>query len=152
MTIVELYSKDDCKLCDDVKASLEKLHKDYSFRVREIHLSESDPKYKEYQTKFPVVMAEGVELSGRISEADLRKLLNPGPATALFYVAKFLEALGMVTVLFGFIYGLLGDMWTDLYFFLGGIVVFAVGRVIEKYEEKKRKAKRVNQRSQPAGA
>ncbi|HWP82287.1 MAG TPA: glutaredoxin family protein [Bacteroidota bacterium] len=142
MITVELYSKDNCSLCDEVKELLKKLRKDYAFRLIERHLMESAPRYQEFATKFPVVIIDGQELSGKVSEADLRNLLDPGPPTFLFFVAKFLEALGMITVLFGFMYGLLGDMWTDLYFFIGGIVIFYTGRVLERQEETKRRARK----------
>lgn len=147
MTIVELYSKDDCSLCDDARALLEKLQKELPFKVREVHLTESDPLFERYRTKFPVVVIGQAELSGKISEETLRSLLDPGPPTALFYFSKFLEALGMITVLFGFVYGLLGDMWTDLYFFLGGIAVFVIGRVLEKSDAKRREARKLREQT-----
>jgi len=46
--------------------------------------------------------------------------------------AKFLEAIGIASVMIGLVQGIRGDMWTDLYFFLAGVVVFYVGRIIEK--------------------
>jgi hypothetical protein len=150
MITVEFYSKDDCSLCDDVRATLGKLQKEFPFRVNEIRLAEPDPLFEKFRTRFPVVVAGGIELSGKISEDALRNLLEPGPPTPLFYFSKFLEALGMVTVLFGLIYGLLGDMWTDLYFFIGGIVVFALGRFLEKRDEVQRDLRR-RARQQIAG-
>jgi hypothetical protein len=32
----------------------------------------------------------------------------------------------------GLMYGVAGDMWLDLYFFLAGIAVFSLGRLLEK--------------------
>ncbi len=47
-------------------------------------------------------------------------------------IAKFLEALGIAATLLAFVQGLYGDMWGELYLFIGGIVVFLIGRYMEK--------------------
>ncbi|MBI4417798.1 MAG: hypothetical protein HY563_03410, partial [Ignavibacteriales bacterium] len=71
--------------------------------------------------------------SGKVTDNDLWALfLSLTTPPRLYYLAKFLQALAIVVVFFGFMYGLLGDMWTDLYFFLGGIGIFVVGWMIEK--------------------
>lgn len=46
--------------------------------------------------------------------------------------AKILEALGIACVIIGLVQGIYGDMWGELYLLLAGIVVFFVGRMIEK--------------------
>ena len=56
--------------------------------------------------------------------------------------AKLLEAIGIACVMIGLIHGIRGDMWGDLYLFLAGIVVFYVGRIIEKRKVPKGQAKR----------
>ncbi len=53
--------------------------------------------------------------------------------------AKLLEAIGIACVVIGLVNGIRGDMWTDLYLFFAGIVVFYVGRMIEKRQEKRGK-------------
>ncbi len=45
---------------------------------------------------------------------------------------KILEALGIAAVMIGLVQGIMGDMWGELYFFLGGIVIFVIGRLMEK--------------------
>lgn len=45
---------------------------------------------------------------------------------------KSLEALGIASVMIGLVQGLYGSMWSELYFFLGGIAIFFVGRLLEK--------------------
>lgn len=143
MNVVEIYSKEHCALCDEAKGILARLKKEFPFELREVKLTDHHPLYPVYKNAVPVVlMPNGVRVSGQLSEDQLRTLLHsllrpPG----IYYAAKFLEALGMVTVLFGFLYGLIGDMWTDLYFFLGGIVMFAIGWGLEKWEARKRKTK-----------
>lgn len=146
MHTVELYSKENCRLCDEAKEMLQRLQKKLNFELKEILLTENDPKAKEYQTLVPVVIVDGQhQFNGRISEKDLLTILKfvPNP-TPLFYLAKFFEALGLLTVLFGFIYGVLGDMWTDLYFFLGGLGVFGLGWILERLSRK-----RVEKRQSP---
>lgn len=142
MNRIDVYSKADCKLCEEAKELFHRLNGEFGFEVKEIPLSPSDPEFKRYQNSFPVAVASnGKTVSGKITEEQARDLfISLTPPPPVFYVAKFLEALALVGVLFGLIYGLLGDMWLDLYFFLGGIVVFAAGRMIEKWEVRRRRA------------
>ncbi len=49
------------------------------------------------------------------------------------YIAgKVLEAAGIAALILGLVQGMYGDMWGDLYMLLAGIVVFAVGYLLEK--------------------
>lgn len=136
MTRVELYVQPACTLCENAKALLKRLRKEVPFELQEIFLSEDHPKYKEYLVSVPVVVVNGAkEISGEITEQRLREALGlVYTFTPRLMIAKFLEALGFMTVFVGFFYGLLGDMWTDLYFFLAGIALFAIGRMLEKRE------------------
>ena len=135
---IELYSKEDCKLCDDARKVLKRLKKEFFFDVKETKLTENHPKFKEYFMAIPVVAINNRQFSGNIVENELRKFLKDlKPPTRVFYLAKSLEALGFLTVAVGLMYGLVGDMWTDLYFFLGGILVFSIGRTVEKRELKR---------------
>lgn len=135
MRIVELYSTHDCGLCVEAKNLLAKLQQQFPFELREITLTPGHPRYEKYLTLVPVVVIDGTqEFPAPITEQQLLSaLFTPGKK---FYAGKFLEALGLVTVIFGFVYGLLGDMWMDLYFFLGGIVIFLAGWMLEKQERK----------------
>lgn len=53
--------------------------------------------------------------------------------------AKLLEAIGIAATMIGLVQGIYGDMWGELYLFLGGIFVFLVGRRMEKSWERKHK-------------
>ena len=53
--------------------------------------------------------------------------------------AKGLEAVGIAAVMLGLVQGLYGDMWGELYLFIGGIIIFLVGRRLEKRWEKSAK-------------
>ena len=55
------------------------------------------------------------------------------------FLAKTLEALGISAVIIGLIQGTYGnDMWGELYFFLGGMLVFFIGRRMEKRLERQK--------------
>lgn len=141
MNVIEVYSKDDCSLCDEAKGLLARLQNEFSFEIKETLLTPEHSLYQSYKTSVPVILApNGRKVSGKVSEKQVRDLLfSLTPPPKVYYAAKFLEALGMITLLFGFLYGLMGDMWTDLYFFLGGVVIFVVGWRLEKWEGRKRK-------------
>lgn len=141
MRTVELFTRDDCPLCDEVKPRAEQLASEFGFQLAVRKLDSADPLFTKHRNDFPVLLADnGNKVSGRISDDDLRALFRSlTPPPRLYYVAKFLQALAIVVVFFGFMYGLMGDMWTDLYFFLGGIGIFVIGRLIEKYESRARK-------------
>ena len=52
--------------------------------------------------------------------------------------AKTLEAIGLAAVMVGLIQGVYGgDMWGELYLFLGGMLIFFVGRQLDKQWERK---------------
>ncbi len=141
MNRLEIFSKADCKLCDEAKVRVHLINKDFHFEIQETVLKEGDPLFSKYEKKFPVIVASnGKEISGKVTEEQVRALfVSLTPPPPLYYAAKFLEALAIVVVFFGFMYGMMGDMWMDLYFFLGGIVVFFLGWSLEKWEGKKRK-------------
>ena len=55
------------------------------------------------------------------------------------YLPKGLEAVGIAALMIALVSGFHGDEWGELYLFIGGIVVFIVGWLLEK-----RAAKSVN--------
>ncbi len=142
MNTIELYTTEQCGLCREAKKILLKLQKEYPFRIDEQLLTEKHPKYAEYVVAVPVVIVDhGEALSGRIEEQALRtaigKHFKPSRSILVF---KFLEAMGFVTVGAGLFYGVTrNDEWVELYFFLAGIALFAVGRLLERRELKKAK-------------
>jgi glutaredoxin len=140
VNFVELYTTEECGLCREAKQILLRLQKDFPFRLTEQMLTEGHPKYKEYVLSVPVVIVNGgASFEGRIVEAEVRsamaKLFKP---TRSLLVHKFLEALGFVTVGTGLFYGVTrNDEWQELYFLIAGVVLFAVGRILEKREIRK---------------
>ncbi|MBI2619647.1 MAG: glutaredoxin family protein [Ignavibacteriales bacterium] len=141
MITIEVLSKDDCPLCDEAKEKLHRINKEFGFQINQTTLSPGQPEYSRFRDSFPVVVApNGKKVWGKVTEKQIRNLLlSLTPPPRLYYIAKFLEALAIVMVFFGFMYGLLGDMWMDLYLFLGGILVFVIGWGIEKKEQQKRR-------------
>ena len=55
MTLVELFSKEDCHLCDDARVVIERVQKQLPFRLREFKLMPGDPYHEEYKEMLPVV-------------------------------------------------------------------------------------------------
>jgi glutaredoxin len=140
MNLVELYSTEDCELCRDAKQLLIRLQKEFPFRIIEHVLDPNHPKFKDYVLSVPVITINGDhEISGVIEEHALRMAIKKGTkASRSILVFKFLEALGFVTVGTGLFYGVArNDEWQELYFMIAGIVVFAIGRILEKRELKK---------------
>jgi hypothetical protein len=132
--IVELYSTQGCRLCDEALALLVDLRKEFLFEIKHTVLDDGHPKFAEWHIAVPVVVIDGKrEFKGKIADADLRGAIRElKPPTAGYYAGKFLEAVGFLAVAVGFMYGCAGDMYTDLYFFLGGIAIFTAGRVLER--------------------
>ena len=54
------------------------------------------------------------------------------------YLPKLLEAVGIAAVMIGLVQGIYGDMWGELYLFIGGIVIFIAGRQWEKQAGKQK--------------
>ncbi|MBM2842099.1 MAG: glutaredoxin 2 [Bacteroidetes bacterium] len=73
MTLVELYSKEECHLCDEAKAVIERVQKRIQFKLREIKLTPGDPYFEEYKEMFPVVHINKVQVfKYRVSENMLK--------------------------------------------------------------------------------
>lgn len=73
MTLVELYSKDSCQLCEDARAVIERVQQVMPFRLREFKLMPGDPYYEEYKEIVPVVHINKVQaFKYRISENMLK--------------------------------------------------------------------------------
>ena len=73
MILVELFSKNDCYLCDEAKVVLEKVQKEVPFSLKEIKLAEGDEKFEEYAELVPVVLIDKVlTFKYRVNEPTLR--------------------------------------------------------------------------------
>ena len=73
---VVLYSKDECCLCDNAKAILRELQKEFSFQVEEVDIYKDDALLEKYQIMIPVVEIDGKEVQCGIIQKDvIRKRL-----------------------------------------------------------------------------
>lgn len=73
MILVELFSKDDCHLCDEAKAVLEKVRQQIPFNFREFKLMPGDTNWEEYKEMFPVVHVDKVPtFKYRVNEQMLK--------------------------------------------------------------------------------
>ena len=73
MILVELYSKEDCQLCEEAKATIERVQQAIPFKLREVKLMPGDQYYEEYKDLVPVVHINKVQaFKYRISENLLK--------------------------------------------------------------------------------
>ena len=59
MIRVEVYTKRDCCLCEDVKATLLKVRHDIPFELREIDIESGSALYEAYKERIPLVVIDG---------------------------------------------------------------------------------------------
>lgn len=74
---VEIYSKQDCHLCDDAKAILKKYQSRYAFDLVEIDITKDERLFSEFKEQIPVIFIDGKKLfKYRIDEVKLIKKLE----------------------------------------------------------------------------
>jgi len=77
VTVVDLYSKNDCHLCDVARAVLERIRKEIPFTLNEIKISQGHPQFDEFKESIPVVYVDGAfAFKERVDQKSLRKLLT----------------------------------------------------------------------------
>jgi hypothetical protein len=77
VTVLTIYSRPGCHLCDDMKAIVEPIARDLGARVEEIDIS-TDPRLEAlYGLEIPVLMVNGVKAAKyRVAAGDLRRILK----------------------------------------------------------------------------
>ena len=140
MAFVELFVQENYKLCDDAKLLLARLQKEFPFELKFTPLTETHPKFAEYAIAIPVARVDDIrEFKSAINETELREYMRDRyPFTTGFYVGKTMEAFGFLIVAVGLMFGFRGDMWSDLFYLLSGIVIFYAGRVLERRSVQRR--------------
>ncbi len=88
MMLVELYTKDDCQLCEEAKLVLEKVGRDIPFQLKEIKLLPGEEHFEEFKHDFPVVhinkrFAFKHRLNEQMVRIRLQQILNEGKNPAL---------------------------------------------------------------------
>src|ERR1051326_808632 len=76
MTLVELFSKDDCHLCEVGKETLLRVQAQHPFELREVKMHEGDDTYEQFKERIPIVyINKGFAFQYRVSEEEfMRKL------------------------------------------------------------------------------
>ena len=81
MILVELFSRQDCHLCEGAAAILRKVQREIPFALEERRLVPGDPFYESFNEKVPVVFINHEEaFHFRVEERALRRrllALNP---------------------------------------------------------------------------
>lgn len=68
---VVLYSKEECCLCDNAKAILRELQREFSFQIEEVDIYKDDVLLEKYQIMIPVIEIDGEEVQCGIIQKDL---------------------------------------------------------------------------------
>lgn len=74
---VEIYSKSDCHLCDEAKATLLKVQNDLPFVLEEVDITHDQKLFEEFKEQIPVVFINGRRtFKFRVSEKELRRKIK----------------------------------------------------------------------------
>ena len=77
MSVVTVYSKPDCHLCEEAVATLRVLQQELVFDLEEIDIAGDDALLRAYFERIPVIALDGEELSDFfVQEALLRERLE----------------------------------------------------------------------------
>ena len=76
-TIITLYTRNRCPLCDKAKAAILELKKESDFELKEIDIESSDELTERYGLMIPVVHLDGEEVGfGFVDKFDISKRLQ----------------------------------------------------------------------------
>jgi glutaredoxin len=77
VTTLVIYSRPDCRLCDEMKAVVTHVQQSHPFELQEIDIT-TDPALEEaYGLEIPVLMIDGRKAAKyRVTEAELRRRLE----------------------------------------------------------------------------
>ena len=76
MIRVEVYTKRDCCLCEDVKATLLRVRRDIPFELREIDIESAPVLHEAYKERIPFIVMDGrPAFKYHVDEAALRRRL-----------------------------------------------------------------------------
>ncbi len=77
MTVLRVYSKPDCHLCEDAIEVLQRLQQEFVFDIEELDISSDDALLRAYFERIPVVALDGEELCEFfVAEALVRERLE----------------------------------------------------------------------------
>jgi glutaredoxin len=61
MTVVTLYGKPGCHLCEDARAAIARVGETHEFELEEVDISLDPGLFRRYGERIPVVAVDGVE-------------------------------------------------------------------------------------------
>lgn len=76
MITVTLYTKDGCRLCDEVKESLNQLQPNLPHQLQEVDITRDNDLFQKYRYTIPVVQIGTVELVAPITAVQLQNVLQ----------------------------------------------------------------------------
>jgi glutaredoxin len=77
VSIVTLYGRRGCHLCDDARAALERVRATHPFLLEEVDVERDDALLKAYLERIPVIALDGEELFDFFVDEDaLRRKLT----------------------------------------------------------------------------
>lgn len=75
--LMEIYSKENCQLCDELKEVINKVKNEFDFEIKEIDITKDDEIFEKYKYDIPVVNLNGtIAFKHRITVDELRKKLK----------------------------------------------------------------------------
>jgi glutaredoxin len=76
-TVITLYSRQGCHLCDQAKQSIIELQKEFDFNLDEVDIDQNDELTELYGLMIPVVFINGKEAGfGQINKIDISNRLQ----------------------------------------------------------------------------
>ena len=76
MSVVTLYGRPGCHLCDDAREALERVRAELPFTLHEVDIEADDALLRRYLERIPVVSLDGEELFDyHVDETALRSRL-----------------------------------------------------------------------------
>jgi glutaredoxin len=77
VSVVTLYGRPGCHLCDDAREVLERVRAERPFTLREVDIERDDELLRRYLERIPVVSVDGEELFDfHVDEQALRRHLS----------------------------------------------------------------------------
>jgi glutaredoxin len=77
MSVLTVYSRPDCHLCEEAMIALRSLQSELAFKLVERDITDDEALHRAYFDRIPVVMLDGVELSHFfVDEALVRERLE----------------------------------------------------------------------------
>jgi glutaredoxin len=71
MSVVTVYSKPDCHLCEEAIEALERLQLELDFELQELDITAEEELHRAYFERIPVIALDGDELCEYFLQEDL---------------------------------------------------------------------------------